>query len=196
MTGAPAFAAPWGLRQPGEAPPRLAERPGAVARTVDIIVVAVTQAGGSRALYGLLVSQVHSIVRLDAREGPGRVRRGSDGWELAADGGWMPLLPLPALLAHDARRDRWPAFHGVARALALKGQAGPDRGRRVGLLVDDVVEIVSAPLSDILPFPAWMLRGRPGAAVWGGLAREGAAAVPALLLLLDGVALAGRALER
>ena len=191
MTAAPAFEATQGQRRSGETPARLVRG----ARTVDIIVVAVAHAEGPRALYGLLLSQAHSIVRLDAREGRGRVRRGSDGWELAADGAWMPLRPLRAMLAHGGARDRWPAFHGVARALVLNVDGGPDRRRRVGLLVDDVVEIVAAPLSDVLPFPAWMLRGLPRTAVWGGLAREGDDAQSALLLLLDGVALVGRALE-
>ena len=99
------------------------------------------------------------------------------------------------MLGHGGAHDRWPAFQGVVRALVLNVDGGPDRRRRVGLLVDDVVEIVAAPLSDVLPFPAWMLRGLPRTAVWGGLAREGGDAQSALLLLLDGVALVGRALE-
>ena len=89
MTAAPAFEAAQGQRRSGETPARLVRG----ARTVDIIVVAVAHAEGPRALYGLLLSQAHSIVRLDAREGRGRVRRGSDGWELAANGAGCRCAP-------------------------------------------------------------------------------------------------------
>ncbi|HEX6607187.1 MAG TPA: hypothetical protein VF276_09765, partial [Chloroflexia bacterium] len=62
----------------------------------------------------------------------------------------------------------------------------------VGLVVDEVHEIMSCPLAQLLPFPRWVVRDLPATTVWAALPRDDSS----LLLLLDGFALAAQQYQR
>src|SRR5262245_45426666 len=75
-------------------------------RLIDILIVSLKGPAGETQIYGLLASQVHSIVRLDGSDS--RLRQGdTGGWELAYEDDWIPVrhlrtvlrLPGPALVA-------------------------------------------------------------------------------------------------
>jgi chemotaxis signal transduction protein len=175
-------------------------------RAVEALVVAVADPVQGRAHhYGLLVSQVHSIVRLGEGEIGSRARKtGEGGWEMVYEGAWIPLLHLRQCLGITDRRtgsnaERMFANRGSVRILVVRcGEpatpAPPDLASTVyvGLVVDEVHEIMSCPLAQLLPFPRWVVRDLPAATVWAALPRDDSS----LLLLLDGVALAAQQYQR
>ncbi|HET7081443.1 MAG TPA: chemotaxis protein CheW [Chloroflexia bacterium] len=176
-------------------------------RAVEALVVAVADPVQGRAHhYGLLVSQVHSIVRLGEGEIGSRARKtGEGGWEMVYEGAWIPLLHLRQCLGITDRRtgsnaERMFANRGSVRILVVRsGDApaspAPAGGAGVlyaGLVVDEVHEIMSCPLAQLLPFPRWVVRDLPAATVWAALPRDDSS----LLLLLDGVALAAQQYQR
>lgn len=174
-------------------------------RVIDILVVAVADPVAGRALrYGLLVSQVHTIVRLGEGEIGSRARKAGDGgWEMIYDGAWIPLIHLRHCLRIADRRtgsnaERMFAHRGSVRILVVRcgerATAPPDLASTgyVGLVVDEVHEIMSCPLAQLLPFPRWVVRDLPVSTVWAALPRDDSS----LLLLLDGVALAAQQYQR
>ncbi|HMA36340.1 MAG TPA: chemotaxis protein CheW [Chloroflexia bacterium] len=197
-------------------------------RSIEVLLVAlINPADGSQQRYGLLVSQVHSIVRLDQHDAPRRVRKGAQGWELAYEETWIPLLHLRQSLGLADNSERWRVYQGSVRILGIKVNAAPDAGPPdaadtplyVGFVVDEVIEIMTYPLSRVMPFPQWVVTQLPPTTVWAALSLTGADAGPApppdvqpapavgmpaapapgaasLLLLLDGVALAGHYRQR
>ena len=196
-------------------------------QVVDLLIVAVHDpAGGDRQQYGLLVSQVHSIVRLNETTTVVRPSDAGAAGELAYEGGWIPIRHLGQLLGRERpTAPGEPAHGGAVRILGIKTLAGggtPAAGAArppyLGVIVDEVVEIVSYPVRRILPFPRWVITSLPSTAVWGaipstavGLSSEPANGAPLagrppspplpaahkepLLLLLDAIALAGQAEE-
>jgi chemotaxis signal transduction protein len=192
------------------AAPREGARNGAhrtAERVVEALVVAVADPVQGRAHhYGLLVSQVHSIVRLGEGEIGSRARKAGDGgWEMVYEGAWIPLIHLRHCLGIADRRtgsnaERMFSHRGSVRILVVRcgGEPGtpapPDLAAPlyVGLVVDEVHEIMSCPLAQLLPFPRWVVRDLPARTVWAALPRDDSS----LLLLLDGVALAAQQYQR
>src|SRR5689334_4617312 len=152
-------------------------------RVIDVLVVAVADPVAGRAQrYGLLVSQVHSIVRLGEGEIGSRARKAGDGgWEMIYEGSWIPLIHLRHCLGIADRRtgsnaERMFAHRGSVRILVVRcGEpatpARPDLASTVyvGLVVDEVHEIMSCPLAQLLPFPRWVVRDLPATTVWAAL---------------------------
>jgi len=177
----------------------------AAERIIDVLVVAVADPVAARAQrYGLLVSQVHSIVRLGEGEIGSRARKAGDaGWEMIYEGAWIPLIHLRHCLGIADRRtgsnaERMFAHRGSVRILVVRcgepATAPPGLASTVyvGLVVDEVHEIMSCPLAQLLPFPRWVVRDLPASTVWAALPRDDSS----LLLLLDGVALAAQQYQR
>jgi chemotaxis signal transduction protein len=177
----------------------------AAERVIDVLVVAVADpVAGQAQRYGLLVSQVHSIVRLGESEIGSRARKAGSGWEMVYEGAWIPLIHLRHCLGIADRRtgsnaERMLAHRGSVRILVVRcGEpatpAPPDLASTVyvGLVVDEVHEIMSCPLAQLLPFPRWVVRDLPATTVWAALPRDDSS----LLLLLDGVALAAQQYQR
>lgn len=174
-------------------------------RVVEVLMVAVTDPiRGQAQRYGLLVSQVQSIVRLGEVEIGSRARKaGNGGWEMLYEGAWIPLIHLRQCLGIADRRtgsnaERMFAHRGSVRILVVRYDAPampapPDFAAvSVGLVVDEVHEIMSCPLAQLLPFPRWVVRDLPATTVWAALPRDDSS----LLLLLDGVALATQQYQR
>jgi chemotaxis signal transduction protein len=175
-------------------------------RAIEALVVAVADPVQGRAHhYGLLVSQVHSIVRLGEGEIGSRARKtGDGGWEMVYEGAWIPLLHLRQCLGITDRRtgsnaERMFANRGSVRILVVRCGDEPvpsvpsgGGSRYTGLVVDEVHEIMSCPLGQLLPFPRWVVRDLPATTVWAALPRDDSS----LLLLLDGVALAAQQYQR
>lgn len=168
-------------------------------RSLEILVVSLVDASGeNRERYGLLVSQVHSIVRLGEKATQLRVHEDGSGWELVYEGAWIPVQHLRQCLGQGpAHPERSLAHRGSVRILGIKIETGDENGTRgdppryVGMAVDDVVEIISCPLNRVLPFPRWLIKTMPRTTVWGAIPAE-QAGTAGMLLLLDGAALAGQ----
>lgn len=161
---------------------------------LEVLVVGVDNpSGDGRQRYGLLVGQVHSIVRIDEKESGGRLRGGPAGWEMAYEDGWMPLRHLrDSIGLGPPDQSPFAAGSGAARVLGVRLGAGPTGAPRyIGFVVDEVVEIRSLLLGEVLPFPRWVIHHLPPSTVWGAV-RAQATGEHALLLLLDGMALAGQ----
>ena len=175
-------------------------------RVIEILVVAVADPiQGPAQRYGLLVSQVHSIVRLSEGEISSRARKAAGGWEMAYEGAWIPLIHLRHCLGIADRRtgsnaERMFAHRGSVRILVVRGGGAAATGaasdlaamQYTGLVVDEVQEIMGCPLAQLLPFPRWVVRDLPAATVWAALPKDDSS----LLLLLDGVALAAQQYQR
>jgi chemotaxis signal transduction protein len=164
-------------------------------RVLDILVIGLAHTRRGLQSFGLLTSQVHSIVRLDVHDE--RLRRtDAGGWELLYEGTWIPLRHLrEALGLADPGAVMLPDGEDAVRILSLRlDPAAPDgaSNRYVGLMVDEVIEIAAYSLLTIWPFPRWATRAFPAQAIWGAIAAEGGA----ILLLLDGLVLAGEYTER
>ncbi|HUS13564.1 MAG TPA: chemotaxis protein CheW [Chloroflexia bacterium] len=161
-------------------------RPRAVERVVDILVTTLTNPlDGSRSRYGLPVSQVHSIVRLDAKDALARVRQGVDRPQLDYEDTWIPMYHLREVLGWGAME--LADYHGTLRILAMRAPAdAAGRPSYKGFIMEEVNEIMTCPLEHVQPFPSWILRDLPATTVWGALPDSDGR----LLLLLDGMALA------
>ncbi len=164
--------------------------------TLEVVVIGVDNpAGGTRQRYGLLVGQVHSIVRIDDSDKGGRVRAGAGGWELAYEDGWVPLCRLGDSIGLGTADTSHPfggqGATGRVLGVRLAGTAALSPAY-IGFAVDEVIEIRSLLLDEILPFPHWVIHHLPPSTVWGAVP-AGTGSPGALLLLLDGMALAGRA---
>lgn len=159
---------------------------------LEVLVVGVDNPnGGGRHRYGLLVGQVHSIVRVDESGGGGRLRGGPAGWEMLYEGGWVPLRHLrDSIGLGDAEHNPFAGRVGAARVLGVRLAADLSAGPRyIGFVVDEVIEIRSLLVSEVLPFPRWVIHHLPSSTVWGAV-RASNAGDHTLLLLLDGRALA------
>ncbi|MDQ2807810.1 MAG: chemotaxis protein CheW [Chloroflexota bacterium] len=161
---------------------------------LEVLVVGVDSPhGGGRQRYGLLVGQVHSIVRIDETESGGRLRGGPGGWELVYEDGWVPLRHLrDSIGLSGSQRNPLAGQVGAARVLGVRRSPDQTAGPRyIGFVVDEVIEIRSLLLGEVLPFPRWVIHHLPPSTVWGALHVQGEGD-HALLLLLDGMALAGQ----
>ena len=161
---------------------------------LEVLVVGVDNpSGDARQHYGLLVGQVHSIVRIDESQSGGRLRGGPAGWEMVYEDGWVPLRHLrDSIGLGGADRNPFAGRDGVARVVGVRCGTDPASGPRyVGFVVDEVIEIRSLLLGEVLPFPRWVIHHLPPSTVWGAV-RATAEGDHALLLLLDGMALAGQ----
>jgi chemotaxis signal transduction protein len=171
-------------------------------RQIEVLVIRLQNPGDKiQHHYGLLVSQVHSIVRLDDRDIQTRIRFEEGKWELAYEGRWIPLHHMWQALSPDgAVMPTMEAPKGSIRILGIKTQAGsgdggPDQPPYIGFVVDEVVEIMSYSLKQVMPFPRWVIRDLPTTTVWGALP-AGTDNPHTILLLLDGVAVAAQHQER
>ena len=168
--------------------------PAAVRRgdvALDVLVVRVGLGTPARLQrVGLLVRQVHSIVRMTA--GDQRLRALPAGrWQVSYEGAWVPAHSLARALDPDpAPADLLPAGAEGAHLLGIRQRPGPGAGY-VGLIVDDVEEILTYPLAQVRAFPRWVAPRGPAAFLWGGIP----AADGAVLLLLDATALADRVIR-
>ncbi len=160
---------------------------------LEVLVVGVdSPSGGARQRYGLLVGQVHSIVRIDEGVSSRRLRGGPAGWEMMYENSWVPLRHLrDSIGLGKADRDLFAVRGGAARVVGVRCGAGAAGVAYVGFVVDEVIEIRSLLLGEVLPFPRWVIHHLPPSTVWGAV-RAAGADDHALLLLLDGMALAGQ----
>ena len=161
---------------------------------LEVLVVGVNRPHGEgRHRYGLLVGQVHSIVRIDESASDVRLRSGPAGWEMMYEGSWVPLCHLrDSIGLGDTDHNPLAGRIGAARVLGVRLADGPPAGPRyIGFVVDEVIEIRSLLLGEVLPFPRWVIHDLPPSTVWGAV-RALDESDNALLLLLDGMALAGQ----
>jgi hypothetical protein len=160
---------------------------------IDVLVIGLDDpSDGKRYHYGLLVKQVHSIVRVEDRDLAARLRQTEGGeWEMAYEDGWIPLRHLRQSIGLAAPAGSILGENRTARVLSVKRPGGGSAGITpyTGLVVDDVIEIRSLPLREVLPFPTWVIRDLPPSTVWGAVPTDSSKNAN-LLLLLDGTALA------
>jgi chemotaxis signal transduction protein len=181
--------------------------PAAGARLVEVLVVRL-QEGNERYSFGVLVSQIGALVRLQnatvrpvAAPGPHRVAN-----EALYEDRWLPVYDLAGVLGLLA-----PWKMGAAttvRPYLLVVQS--ERGHAVILSVDDVAEIGTCRLDQIHSLPGWLRRQLHPPLIWAGVhgttltvaqSEEGASpvsgaagAAAGLLLLLDCAPLANQSL--
>jgi chemotaxis signal transduction protein len=180
--------------------------PAAGARLVEVLVVRL-QEGNERYSFGVLVSQIGALVRLQnaavrqvAAPGPHGVAN-----EALYEDRWLPVYDLAGVLGLLAPWKMGAATTVRPYLLVVQSGGGP----AVILSVDDVAEIGTCRLDHIHALPGWLRRQLRPPLIWAGVhgadltiaqseegaaPTNGAAGAAGLLLLLDCAPLATQSL--
>lgn len=146
--------------------PTLPAPTGAGARLVEVLVVRL-QEGNERYSFGLLVSQVGGLVRLQNASlrpatAPGPRRAAG---EALYEERWLPVYDLAGTLGLLAPWKMGAATRVRPYLLVIPGTTGST----VMVSVDDVAEIGTCRLDHVHPLPAWLRRQLHPPLVWAGV---------------------------